>query len=158
MPLLSVLDLLSNHPFAVGLPADRLHRLAEHARPVYRFTGYRLFRADEPANRCWLVHSGTVALDLPAPGRGDVVIEEVGAGALVGWSWLLAPYRWRFGAVVADDMHAVELDAARLRDLLAEDADLARELDHRCLAVVADRLQAARLRLAELYAYRPSVE
>jgi CRP/FNR family cyclic AMP-dependent transcriptional regulator len=156
MPLLSVLDLLTAHPIAAGLPDGQLLRLAEHARPVHRFAGYRLFRADDPADRFWLLHSGAVALDLPVPGRGDVVIEKVDTDTMVGWSWLLAPYRWRFGAVVADDMRAVEFDAVGVRALLAEETDLARHFDHRCLAVVADRLQAARRRLAELYAY-PSV-
>ncbi|WP_433732447.1 hypothetical protein ACQP2Y_23335 [Actinoplanes sp. CA-051413] len=35
-----------------------------------------------------------VALDFHVPGRGDIVIERVGAGGVVGWSWLLPPYPW----------------------------------------------------------------
>lgn len=75
---LSVFDLLAMHPLIAGLPAGWLHRLAAFGQPVYRFTGHRLFREDGPADRFWLVHSGTVALDLHVPGRGDVVIEKAG--------------------------------------------------------------------------------
>lgn len=158
MTTLSVFDLLALHPLVADLPIGWLHRLAEHARPVYRRAGHRLFRPDGPADRFWLLHSGTVALDLHVPGRGDVVIEELGAATLVGWSWRLAPYRWQFGAVVAADIRAVEFDAARIRALIAEDTELGRELDARLLAVVADRLRAARHRLIELYAYPPGAE
>ena len=75
------------------------------------------------------------------------------AGSVVGWSWLLPPYRYRFGAIVAEDIRAVEIDAAYVRSLLAEDAELGCDVQGRLLAVVADRLLAARNRVAALYAY-----
>jgi len=155
--MLSVFDLLVMHPLAADLPAGWLHRLALHARPVYHVTGFRLFREDAPADRLWLVHSGDVAVDLHVPGRGDIVVEHLGARSVVGWGWLLPPYRYRFGAIVAEDVRAVEVDAAHVRSLIAEDAELGRELESRLLAVVADRLLAARNRLVELYAYRPDL-
>jgi len=151
--MLSVFDLLVMHPLAADLPAGWLRRLALHARPVYHVAGFRLFREEAPADRLWLVHSGDVAVDLHVPGRGDIVVERLGAGAVVGWSWLLPPYRYRFGAIVAEDIRAVEVDAAHVRSLIAEDAELGRELESRLLTVVADRLLAARNRLIELYAY-----
>ena len=151
--MLSVFDLLVMHPLAADLPAGWLRRLALHARPVYHVAGFRLFREEAPADRLWLVHSGGVAVDLHVPGRGDIVVERLGAGAVVGWSWLLPPYRYRFGAIVAEDIRAVEVDAAHVRSLIAEDAELGRELESRLLTVVADRLLAARNRLIELYAY-----
>jgi hypothetical protein len=39
---------------------------------------------------------------------------------------------------------------------IAEDPDFGRELGQRFLGVVADRLEAARHRLIELYAYPPA--
>lgn len=157
MAPLTVFDLLALHDFVGDLPAGWLGRLAAHGRPVFYATGRRLFREDAPADRFWLVHSGLVAVDLHVPGRGDVVVERVGPGAVLGWSWLLEPHRWRFGAVVAEDVRAVEFTAARVRALIAEDPELGRELTARFLAVVADRLEAARHRVVELYAYPDAV-
>ena len=153
MTPLTVFDLLALHDFVADLPTSSLRTLARHGRPVFRATGYRLFRADAPADRFWLVHSGAVALDFQVPGRGDIVVERVGPGAVLGWSWLLEPHRWRFGAVVAEDVRAVEFDAVGVRALIAEDPELGRELTARFLAIVAERLEAARHRLVELYAH-----
>ena len=154
MPTLSVFDQLVVHPFLAGLPADRLQRLAAHGRPVLRHTGYRLFPEHGPADRFWLLRTGVVALDFHVPGRGDIVIERVGAGSVVGWSWLLPPYRWTLGARVAEDCHAIEFDAAGVRRLIRDDPALGHELTTRFLAVMGHRLQAARHRLVELYGYR----
>ncbi|MFI7542495.1 Crp/Fnr family transcriptional regulator [Actinoplanes sp. NPDC049599] len=153
MAALSVFDQLVVHPFLAGLPGEHLQRLAVHGRPVLRHTGYRLFREGGPADRFWLLRTGVVALDFHVAGRGDIVIERVGAGSVVGWSWLLPPNRWTLGAIVAEDCHAIEFDVAGVRRLLAEEPELGRELTTRFLAVMGSRLQASRHRLVELYAY-----
>jgi CRP/FNR family cyclic AMP-dependent transcriptional regulator len=157
MPSLSVFDQLAMHDFAADLPTAWLHRWALHGRPVFHAGQVRLFRAGDAANKFWLINSGVVALDFAVPGRGDIVVERLRQGSVVGWSWLVAPYRWRFGAVVAEDIHAIEFDAATVRDMIADDPQVGRDLNARFLAVLADRLHAARARLAELYAY-PDVE
>ncbi|MEU4159267.1 cyclic nucleotide-binding domain-containing protein [Actinoplanes sp. NPDC026670] len=156
MSSLSVFDQLAMHDFAADLPAAWLHRWARAGRPVFRASRERLFAAGESATRFWLINSGAVVLDFAVPGRGDIVVERLRQGSVVGWSWLMPPYRWRFGAVVAEDMHAIEFDAAMVRDMIADDAELGRDLNARFLTVVADRLHAARQRLAELYAYPDS--
>ncbi|MEV4346491.1 cyclic nucleotide-binding domain-containing protein [Actinoplanes sp. NPDC049596] len=153
MSPLSVFDLLAMHDFVADLPSGWLHRLAAAGRPVFLGAGRRLCREDAHADRFWLINSGAVVIDFHVPGRGDIVVERVGPGAPVGWSWMRPPARWRFGAVVAEDVHAVELDAKRVLTMIAEDAELGRELTGRMLAVVSARLQAARHRLIELYAY-----
>jgi CRP/FNR family transcriptional regulator, cyclic AMP receptor protein len=150
---LSVFDQLVMHPFLGDVPAGQLRRLAPHGRPVLRHTGYRLFREGAPAEHFWLLCSGVVALDFHVPGRGDIVLERVGAGSVVGWSWLRPPYRWTLGAAVAEDCQAIEFDAARVRSLISADRELGQELTARLLTVVGGRLQAARRRLVGLYAY-----
>lgn len=155
MAPLTVFDHLSMHPFLAGMPAGWLHRLAIHGRPALRHSGVRLFHEGAPATDFWLLRSGAVVLDFHVPGRGDIAIERIGAEGVVGWSWLLPPYRWSLGAVVAAECQAIQFDAAGVRRLLTEDPDLGREVTTRFLAVTAERLHAARVRLAELYAYPP---
>lgn len=150
------MDVLSTHPFMAGMPGPWLERLSYQAHPVVRHAGQRMFHEGRPADHFWLLRSGRVALDLAVPGHGDVVIETIEAGSVLGWSWLFPPYRWHFGAVAVDQTSAVEFTAAGVRRLIAQDAELGRELTTRFMAVLVDRLQAARLRLFQLYDIAPS--
>ena len=120
--------------------------------------GARLFHEGYPAHRFWLIRQGRVALDFPVPGRGDVVIEHLGPGTVVGWSWLFPPYRWHFGAVAAEQTLAVELDGPGVRRLCDDDPVLGYDLTTRFAAVLVDRLQAARVRLLDLYGYPVGVK
>jgi CRP/FNR family transcriptional regulator, cyclic AMP receptor protein len=153
MPSMSVFDHVATHPFLAGLPDHWQQRLAVHASPVMRHSGQRLFREGGRADRFWLLQSGDVALDFHVAGRGDVVIEHIGPGGALGWSWLFAPRRWTLGGIVAQDCRALQFDAVAVQALVDDDPVLGRELVMRFAAVMAERLQAARRRLLELYAY-----
>jgi CRP-like cAMP-binding protein len=146
-------ELLTGHPFLAGLESEWLDRLSSFAHPVYRNQGYRLFAQDRPATRFWLIRSGRVALDIDTPGRGQVTIETVEPGTVVGWSWLFPPYRWHFGAVALDPIRTIEFDASGVRHLMTDDPALGHALARQFMNVVVDRLQAARLRLLDLYAH-----
>ncbi|MEU5791708.1 Crp/Fnr family transcriptional regulator [Micromonospora purpureochromogenes] len=150
------LDMLREHPFLTGLPQEWLPRLTGYARPVAWHLGHRLFHAGQPAERFWLVRDGEVALDFPVPGRGDVGIETIGPGGVLGWSWLFPPYRWQFGAVAVRRTTTVEFTAAGVRRLMDSDDTLGRQLTTRFMSVVVDRLQASRGRLLDLYGYPTS--
>lgn len=153
MTSLSVFDLMVLHDFVADLPSGWLRRLAVYGRPVHYLAGYRLFREDDNADRLWLVHSGEISIDFHVPGRGDIEAGRIGGGSVAGISAVVPPYRWALGAVVVDDMRAVELYAAGVRAIMAEDPDLGRELFLRLLQASQDRLASARHRLVELNAF-----
>ncbi|MER6596137.1 cyclic nucleotide-binding domain-containing protein [Micromonospora purpureochromogenes] len=115
--MLRTVDLLSAHPFLQGLPDPWLQRLSGRAHPVVRHAGQRLFHGRRPADRFWLLRSGRVELDIAVPGLGDIVIETIEAGTVLGWSWLFPPYRGHFGAVPVEQTFPVELDATGVRRL-----------------------------------------
>ena len=95
MAPLTVFDQIALHPFLNDLPSGWLRRLAVHGHMVIRHPGYRLFTEDAPADRFWLLRSGSISLEFHVPGRGDIVVERIGGDGVVGWSWLLPPYGGR---------------------------------------------------------------
>lgn len=113
--------------------------------------GTRLFDESGDADRCWLIISGHVVVDTHIPHRGPVTLQSVGAGELLGWSWLLPPYRWHFGAAAVAPTRALVLDAGRLRALMETDPALGYRLTRMLLETLVNRLQASRLRLLDLY-------
>ena len=148
---------LATHPFLHGMSADQLGMLAEAACDVRFPVRYRLFEAGGNAARFWLIQCGRVSLDLHVPGEGPVVIETIGMGELLGWSWLFPPYKWAFGAVAATAVEAFEFDAPTVRKLCAADPGLGYEFNQRVTRVLATRLQATRIRLTTRSGYSAAV-
>ncbi|MGW5118579.1 cyclic nucleotide-binding domain-containing protein [Streptomyces noursei] len=139
--------------FFDALPSAHRDRLLGLAREVSFPAESRIFDEGGAADRFWAIRSGSVALDVYEPGRGTAVVETLGPGELLGWSWLFEPYRWHLGARTRAPVTAYEFDAEQVRSEI--DADPAFGLAvTRCVAAVAigRRLRACRTRLLDLYA------
>jgi CRP/FNR family transcriptional regulator, cyclic AMP receptor protein len=148
---------LEGHPFLRGMSRDQLRALAGTACDVSFPARQRLFEDGGNATRFWLIQSGHVSLDLHIPGEGPVVIETIGMGELLGWSWLFPPYLWAFGAVAVTAVEAFEFDAPSVREMCATDPGLGYELNQRIARVLAKRLQATRIRLIARSGYPAAV-
>jgi CRP/FNR family transcriptional regulator, cyclic AMP receptor protein len=131
---------LDGQRFLHGLRADQLDALAAMASKAVFPSGHRIFAEGGHVGSFWLIESGYVALDVQVPGERPVIIGTVGIGGLLGWSWLLPPYQWAFGAVCVTEVRAIEFRAPAVRDRCAADPDLGRELTQRMLQVLAGRL------------------
>ncbi|GKQ37906.1 Crp/Fnr family transcriptional regulator [Streptomyces sp. A012304] len=137
---------------AAALPTTHRERLMRVAHEVSFEAGTRLFEEGRRADRFWIIRSGTVALDLRVPGRRAAVVESLGPGELVGWSWHFAPYVWQLGAEALSPVRAWEFDAEAVRAMSARDPAFGRAIATWVGRVVAHRLHAARIRLLDLYA------
>ena len=145
--MITTYDLMAAHPFLTGLPLRHIERLSRYASRAPFHANTRIFQEHGTARGWWLIRDGFVNLDLRVPGRGDVIVETLGPGAVLGWSWLFPPYRWAFGAVAASPVEAFEFDGRMVRACCESDPALGYELTRRLARVVAKRLQATRVRL-----------
>ncbi|GAB3430888.1 cyclic nucleotide-binding domain-containing protein [Flindersiella endophytica] len=143
---------LAAHPFLQGLRPRSISAIAAFSSHVTLRAGERVFDVDGDADRFWLLLSGRVNLDLHSPGRGDLLVETIGAGDILGWSWLFPPYRWQFGAVAVEDTRAIVVEAKSLRVLCTLDNMLGMAMYERFAKVALHRLQATRMRLLDIYA------
>ncbi|WP_328885571.1 cyclic nucleotide-binding domain-containing protein [Streptomyces sp. NBC_00316] len=132
-------------------PETRARLLNDAAREVSLPTGTRIFEEGRRADRFWIIRSGQVELDLRVPGRRAVVIDTLGRDDLLGWSWLFPPYLWHLGATAVHPVDALEFDAATVRTLCDEDADVGRVVYKYVAQTVAERLHGTRTRLLTLY-------
>ncbi|MEU3250547.1 cyclic nucleotide-binding domain-containing protein [Streptomyces sp. NPDC006997] len=134
------------------LPTEYRGRLMTAAREVDIPSGTRLFDEGSRADNFWIIRSGTIALDIRVPGRRPVVVESVGYGELVGWSWLFPPYLWQLGAQAVGPVRAYEFDAGAARRMCAADPAMGEAVALWIGRVLAHRLYATRTRLLDLYA------
>ncbi|MGC9664945.1 cyclic nucleotide-binding domain-containing protein [Planosporangium sp. 12N6] len=147
-------DLLAAQPFLAGLSEKHLRQLSYAASRAVLPAGGRVFPEGGRADRFWLINRGHVDLVTAVPGRGEVVVETLGPGAVLGWSWLFPPYRWHFGAYAVETTFALRLDAFEVRRLCDADHEVGYQLTRRFMQVVVDRLQATRMRLLDPDAVR----
>ncbi len=142
---------LSSFPLLAELTPAQLAEVAALARPVEFARGASLILEGRTADRCWLIRSGRVAVQIHQPGGPAALVQTLGPGDELGWSWLVPPYRWRFDAVATEPVTAIELDGAGLRALSEHDTGLGYALAVRLLATLADRLHGTRVRLIDVY-------
>ena len=147
--------ILAAQPFLKGLPERLLKLLAAEAMPVDFKQGAQIFTAGSPANRFYLLISGEVVLESTGDQRDDerkpVVIGTVGAGEVLGWSWLFPPYYWMFEARAVTPVRAIFFYGSRLREKCETDHELGYQLMKRTSEIVIGRLQSTRRRLLEQY-------
>ena len=143
---------MAGHPFLKDLPPPIFKKLADSGM-VMRFpAGQRIFIEGDPANRFYLIVTGTVVLAAPAPEGRPVTLQTIGAGDVLGWSWLIPPYSWLFDATAETDVEAIFFYGTRLREECENDHDLGFELMKRMSTIVVHRLQAVRRKLVTLAA------
>lgn len=144
-------ELVLEHPLFAGLPGEHLAPVAGCARNAAFRPGELLLREGDRADTFYLLRRGHVAIEVHSPADGPLVIETVGPGGCVGWSWLFPPYRWHFDARAVDEVGALAIDGACLRAKADDDPRLGYALASRVSAVLLERLQATRVRLLDLY-------
>jgi CRP-like cAMP-binding protein len=144
-------DVLREHPLFEGLDRAYLELLAGCGRNVVFHAGDGIARQGNAADSFYLIRHGHVAVQMAVPGRGAVTIDTLGEGDVVGWSWLLPPYKWHFDVEAVELTRGVVFDVRCVRDKFETDPRLGFELLRRFAAIIVDRLQMTRLRLVDVY-------
>jgi CRP-like cAMP-binding protein len=145
-----MIPLLTAHPFLAELGEEHIGKLAEIAFKVRFKEDQLIFREFDPSSIFYLVLAGRVALEMAAPGR-LVRVQTIGEGEELGWSSLRSNVNKQFQARALGDVEAIGFDGARLMALLQEDTDLGFQLMRRLVDTVAERLQATRLQVADVF-------
>ncbi len=142
---------LQKHPFLLDADEDLIKTLTSCASNVVFKEGARLFHQAEDAKLFFLIRSGRVALEIQAGEKGAIRIQTVGPGEVLGWSWLISPYRWHFDALALEQVHAFSIDASCLRSKCETDNHFGYEMLRRFSTVLERRLEATRLQLLDIY-------
>jgi len=147
--------LLKEAAFFQDFDDATLNLIVPHVTTKTFDAGQYILHDGETADTFFLLRHGTVAIELAAPPRGRLVLQTLTEGDLLGWSWLVPPYRWSFDARAVSLVRALALDARKLRALADQNHDFGYLLLQRYVRVMAARLTAARLQMLDLYAPTP---
>ena len=145
----SIEEYLSAHDFFSGLDQDLLEFLSSTATQRKVEKGDVLFKQGEPADKFFLLLSGQVSVQVPALMGPVLEIQNLGKDQILGWSWLIQPYRWSFMARVIEDSELLEFDGAAILARCEEDPRFGYELLKRFAALMSERLDAARQKMMD---------
>ncbi len=142
---------LAGHPFFTGMDPRYLELAVGCAANVRFNAGELIFSEGHRADHFYLIRAGKIALEISVPGRGGLTIQTLGDGEILGWSWLVPPYNWRFDGRAADMTRVIVFDGKCLREKCEEDHELGYELQKRVIAVLGEHLDSTRYRLLDIY-------
>ena len=151
-------EVLGAHPFLAGMKPEHLEVLCNCAMRMEFTADQVIFREGDLANRFYLIEEGAVALESTSNDEPGTMLQMLGAGDVLGWSWLFPPYYWHFDARTVQPTKAIFFYGTRLRSQCEEDHDFGYELVRRMAAVAIERLQALRLQHVKSYRGTKSVK
>jgi CRP-like cAMP-binding protein len=143
--------LLAENPMFEDLDPETMQTIVGCVSNVRFDAGQFIIKEGEEAQRFYVIREGTVAVEVFHLERGAIPLQHLEAGDVLGWSWLVAPYKWRFDARAVTRVRAFAFDGACLRNKCNEDPRLGFELLKRFARVLESRLQATRRQLVEAH-------
>ena len=137
------IDYLASTALFENMDSEYLEFIADHYRVKSCGPSEVLARVNEPADSIYIVMEGLLEilkLDEAAP----VPLQTIGVDHVVGWSWAVAPYRWRFDVRTQTPAMVAELDARAIRSRCAQDTRFGYHLMTRMNHLILDRLNHVR--------------
>jgi CRP/FNR family transcriptional regulator, cyclic AMP receptor protein len=142
---------ITDHPFFEGLDAQ-LTREATQLATERRFdTGEMLVQDGDPAEWFFLIFHGKVALEVASAEKPHLTIQTIGPGEVLGWSWLVAPYLWRFDARALKPTRVLAISGPKFRAFLAHHPEQGYQFLTRLLPIIAQRLENTQIQLLDIH-------
>ena len=142
-------DYLSTHAFFSGLSEGYVKLLSEFATEKHVDKGIVLFQQGRSADKFYLVRKGQVSVQVPALVGPPLELQLLGENQMLGWSWLIPPYRWNFLARAVEDSELIEFDGAAILARCEEDPKFGYELFKRFTALMSERIDSARQKMMD---------
>jgi CRP/FNR family transcriptional regulator, cyclic AMP receptor protein len=146
------------HPFLAGMNHTQLALLTDCAIAAHFKPGQIILREGELANRFYLIESGKVVLESGEDFGEPVIVETIGAGDLLGWSWMFPPYVWHFTARAVELTEAIFFYGTILREYCERDPSLGYQLFKRMAPIMLRRLQSARKKMIAVHEHGEALQ
>ena len=145
----SIAEYLTNHAFFADLDDEYIAFLADSAEEKQLREHEVLFSQGKNADRFYMLRSGSVAIEIPALVGPVLEVQLLGVDQVLGWSWLIPPYKWNFLARAKQESTVIEFDGSAIRDRCEADPKFGYELYKRFASLMSERLDAARQKLMD---------
>ena len=149
--MIDIADELGEHPFFESLDSETIALIAACGSHAVYKPDEQLATESASADEFFVIKKGRVALEIHSTERGTRQLETLDSGDILGWSWLVPPYRWPHEARAVQTVRTIRVDGRCLRRKCDADPALGYELMKRFAALISTRLDATRLQMLDLY-------
>jgi len=145
----STAEYLSAHEFFSEFSGDSLKFLCECSSIREINKGQILFRQGENADKFYVVLNGRISIEMPTIMGPTLEIQTLGKDQVLGWSWLISPYKWNFQTRAEEDSELLQFDGAAILARCEQDPKFGYELLKKFAALMSVGLNAARQKIME---------
>lgn len=145
----SLVNSLMQYQFFAGLAPETVEFLAANATVTNLEKEAILFEHGQTADRFYLIRAGRITVGVPAIEGPSLEVQTLGAGEVLGWSWLIPPYRWNFRGRIIEATEVVEFDGKPILERCERDPAFGYPLMKRFAALMSERLEAARRKMMD---------
>jgi len=148
----TVIDVLRHSVVFQKLTNEQIKKLAAIASTETHPAGTLLYREGDPASKFYIVQEGKVVLDMkcemgPHTPPRQVTVDVITKGESMGWSAVVEPCIYTLSCLCMERTTLVAVDAAKLREFIAEDLALGFEVMKAVGKMIASRLTHTRILL-----------
>ena len=143
----SITEYLSAHEFFSQFRDDDLKFLCECSSTREIKKGQILFLQGEHADKFYVVRSGRISIQMPAIMGPTLEIQAVEEDQVLGWSWLISPYRWNFQTKAEEDSELLQFDGTAILARCEQEPKFGYELLKKFAGLMSVRLNAARQKM-----------
>ena len=140
---------LKEHPVFCRLSEAYIEILAEHMDVISLAAEEQLFVEGDSADHFYIVMEGTVDLYAHVTGGEEQWIQMIDVGGVIGWSWLVPPFRWAFGARTRGGAMLMKFDANAVRDLCDRDPAFGYGTMKQICVLMLERLHTVRSQMMD---------
>lgn len=140
---------IAEHEFFAGLDDKYIDILAGAASHRQYDRDRSLFSYGNRADRFYLIASGRITVEVAAITGPPLELQNLGPGEILGWSWLIPPYRWHFQARALEAVDVIEFDGKKILEECERDPKFGYALFKRFSGLMSERLRFAREKMME---------
>lgn len=145
----TIANYLSDLDFFKELPREYIEFLGSKAEWQRYAEDKVLFRIGDSASSFYVVGKGAIQLEVPAISGPTLEVEHLGPDQVLGWSWLIPPYRWNFNARTEAESELLMVEGSPVLERCERDAEFGYQLLKRFSALMSERLNVARQKMID---------
>lgn len=137
-------ETLATMPLFDGVSEDDMKLVADRMHSIRFASGDLIFGQGDPADRLYLLRTGSVEIQYHPPDGGPLTVTLIQADGVFGWSAMLGRKVYTSSAICVDAAEALWISGRELRSLCQQHPQTGVMIVERLAEVIAGRLSSTR--------------